>query len=73
MERKKWSELTDAQRRWVAAGAAVELLLTAVALRDLVGRPATEVKGPKPLWAAACFVQPLGPPAYLLFGRRTAT
>ena len=48
----------------------VEVVLTAVALTDLSRRPAAQVRGPKTLWALAAFVQPLGPVAYLLGGRR---
>ncbi len=44
--------------------------MTAVALRDLARRPAEGVRGPKALWAVACFVQPVGPVAYLAVGRR---
>jgi hypothetical protein len=48
----------------------VELALTATALVDLAKRPAAQVRGPKPLWALGCFVQPVGPVAYLTLGRR---
>ena len=44
--------------------------MTTVALRDLIRRPAALVRGPKPLWGAALFVQPIGSPLYLLAGRR---
>lgn len=50
--------------------AAVEVVLTTVALVDLARRPAEQVRGPKPVWALGCFVQPVGPIAYLLLGRR---
>jgi hypothetical protein len=52
-------------------GGVVELVITAIALRDLIRRPRQEVRGPKPLWAASFIVQPFGPIAYGLFGRRT--
>jgi hypothetical protein len=29
------------------------------------------VRGPKGLWALGCFVQPVGPIAYLTLGRRS--
>jgi hypothetical protein len=69
-KQKKWSDLTDGQRAAVVAGAAVELVLTTLALVDLVRRPAAQVRGRKPLWALGSVVQPVGPIAYLLFGRR---
>ncbi|MCV9994785.1 MULTISPECIES: PLDc N-terminal domain-containing protein [Paeniglutamicibacter] len=46
-----------------------QLALQFVALRDLVKRPALEVNGPKSAWAAATFINFLGPLAYLAFGR----
>lgn len=72
MERRKWDDLTTPQRTFVIAGAAVEVILTGIALTDLARRPSAQVRGPKLLWAAGCFVQPVGPVAYLLLGRRTA-
>lgn len=70
MASKKWNDLTPAQRTAVVAGAAVEIMLTTVALVDLARRPAASVRGPKALWALGCFVQPVGPLAYLALGRR---
>jgi hypothetical protein len=70
MGNKKWSEMSSGQRSVVVAASAVELVLTGVALVDLYRRPAFQVRGPKPLWAVACFVQPVGPIAYLVAGRR---
>lgn len=70
MATKKWSEMSPAQKGAIVAGAAVEIVLTTVALVDLARRPAESVRGPKALWALGCFVQPLGPVAYLALGRR---
>ncbi len=67
---RRWSDLTGTQQKVILATAAVELLLTTCALADLARRPATQVRGPKPLWALGCFVQPVGPIAYLAIGRR---
>jgi hypothetical protein len=52
------------------AGALVEFLVTGIALRDLIRRPAGEVRGPRLLWGLGLFVQPVGSPLYLLVGRR---
>lgn len=65
-----WGDLSPTQRRAVVVGAAVELAMTAWAMRELGGRPAEGVRGPKPLWGASLAVQPFGPLAYLAFGRR---
>ena len=70
MERKTWSQLSDAQKGAVVIGGAVEVILTAVALTDLARRPVDQVRGPKLLWAVGCFVQPVGPIVYLAVGRR---
>jgi|RhiMethySRZTD1v2_1073278.scaffolds.fasta_scaffold387611_2 hypothetical protein len=66
-----WSDLSGGQQAAVAGAAVVELTLTAMALVDLARRPAAQVRGPKPLWVLACFVQPVGPIAYLALGRVT--
>jgi hypothetical protein len=72
MEKKKWEELSPGQRTAILVAASVELALTATALVDLARRPRELVRGPKPLWALGCFVQPVGPIAYLALGRRRA-
>lgn len=72
-KKKKWSELSPKTRAAIFAGAVAEVVVTSVALRDLVRRPAALVRGPKPLWGAALFVQPVGSPLYLLVGRRAST
>ena len=69
--KKKWRDLSRTQQRAIAAGGAVELVLTAVALRDLSRRPASGVRGRKGLWALSFVVQPFGPVAYLAAGRRS--
>jgi hypothetical protein len=68
--KKKWSDLTPAQQKALIAGAAVEVVLTGVALRDLAKRPASQVRGRKWQWVLALTVQPFGPISYLVAGRR---
>lgn len=70
MAKKKWAELTTGQKRFVYVAGAAEAIVTTIALRDLSRRPAGDVRGPKAAWAMACFVQPVGPLAYLVVGRR---
>ena len=70
MAKKQWSDLTETQKRLVYVGGAIEAVMTAVALKDLARRSADEVRGPKAVWVLACFVQPVGPIAYLAAGRR---
>jgi hypothetical protein len=69
-KQKRWADLSGTQRVLVVVGAALEMILTSVALRDLARRPAGEVRGAKVWWALGCSVQPVGPIAYLAFGRR---
>jgi hypothetical protein len=68
--KRRWSELSTGERIALVAAATAEVALTATALLDLAKRPATQVRGPKVMWALGCFVQPVGPVAYLRFGRR---
>lgn len=71
MEKKQWSDLNPTQQRLAVAFGVAEAVLTAVALRDLSGRKADDVRGPKIAWRLACFVQPIGPVTYLVLGRRS--
>ncbi len=68
--KKRWSDLSTRQRTAVIGGGVVQLALQVAALRDLRRRPAGQVKGSKPMWAALSFVNTLGPLAYFAFGRR---
>jgi hypothetical protein len=70
MEKKTWAELSDRQKTAILVAASVELALTAAALVDLARRPRELVRGPKSLWVLGCFVQPVGPIAYLTIGAR---
>lgn len=70
MAKKTWSDLTATHQRLIVASGVVEAVLTAIALRDLRRQPADQVRGPKAAWGLASFVQPVGPVAYLLVGRR---
>jgi hypothetical protein len=71
--RRRWSELSDRDKRLIIAGAVFEGLLKIAALVDLKRRPSSQVRGPKGLWAViVILVNSLGaaPLAYFLFGRR---
>ena len=69
-KQKKWSDLTPNQKRAVYVGGAVEAVLTIAAMRDLARRPSSSVRGPKAVWVLSFGVQPFGPLAYLVAGRR---
>jgi hypothetical protein len=70
MARRRWSELSNAQRRGIVLGALVQMLLQGAALRDLRHRPAEQINGPRWAWVCATFVNTVGPCAYFIFGRR---
>ncbi len=71
--KKKWSELSPTQQRLIIVGGAVEVCLTAACLVDLARRDSSQVRGPKAVWVASFVVQPVGPLAYLLAGRRSTS
>jgi hypothetical protein len=68
--KKTWADLSKSQKRAVVVAGAVEVAMTLAAWRDLATRPASGVRGPKPAWALAVLVQPVGPVAYFALGRR---
>jgi hypothetical protein len=68
--KRKWSEMTRAERAGVLVLATVQLSLAAAAWRDLAKRPADQVNGPKPAWALAISVNFVGPITYFAIGRR---
>ncbi len=69
----RWSDLSPRNKSLIATSAVVDLVLKAVALKDLAGRPSDEIRGPKWAWAlGVTFVNGMGiaPLTYLLLGRR---
>ena len=68
-QKKRWSEYSPAQQRFIVAAATVEVALAASAWFDLARRPAALVKGPKRAWAAAIAINFFGPLAYFRWGR----
>jgi hypothetical protein len=47
------------------------MALAAWALWDIRHRPADKIKGSKRWWTLAALVQPVGPIAYFVFGRKS--
>ncbi len=70
MAKKTWSDLSPSQRRAICVAGAVETVMTGAALFDLSRRSPLAVRGPKPAWVIAAFVQPVGPISYFVWGRR---
>jgi hypothetical protein len=70
MAKKSWGDMTPTQKKIVVVTGIAEVALTAWCVKDLRQRPAELVRGPKLLWGPAMSVQPLGPIAYLVWGRK---
>jgi len=67
---KRWDELGGAQKGAVVVTGIVQVALLVAALTDIYRRPTDEIRGPKLLWAAASFVNFVGPISYFLLGRK---
>jgi hypothetical protein len=71
--RKQWSDLSPRTRSLLIGAAVAEGILKVAALIDLKRRPASQIQGPKWLWAAVvAVVSSAGvvPISYFVFGRR---
>ncbi len=71
--RRRWSDLSQRSRRLLAVAAVAEGILKLAALIDLKRRPASQVRGPRWLWAAVITVVSSAgvvPIAYFVVGRR---
>jgi hypothetical protein len=71
--RKQWSDLSPRTRRLLIAAAVTEAILKIAALIDIKRRPASQIRGPKWLWAGVvAVVSSAGvmPVSYFVFGRR---
>jgi hypothetical protein len=71
--RRQWSDLSQRTRRLLTTAAVAEGILKLAALIDLKRRPASQVRGPKWVWATVMTVVGSAgvlPVSYFLFGRR---
>ena len=71
--RKQWSDLSKRTRKLLIITAAAEGILKAAALVDIKRRPASQIRGPKWMWAAAMAVVGSAgvlPISYFVLGRR---
>lgn len=69
-QRKAWKDLSPWQRVSILIGISVQLSLLASALVDIWRRPSAQIRGPKPLWVMASFINFVGPIGYFTFGRK---
>ncbi len=70
MAKRQWSDLSPAQQRAIIVGGVVEVVVTALAVKDLIRRPSSELRGSKLMWLLSFVVQPFGPLGYFTVGRR---
>ena len=71
--RKQWSDLSPRTRRLLTVAAVLEGVLKLAALIDIKRRPASQIRGPKWLWATVVAVVSsagIVPISYFVFGRR---
>ncbi|WP_370180187.1 hypothetical protein [Rhodococcus wratislaviensis] len=70
---RRWTDLSDRQRRWILVSSIIEGALKIAALVDIKRRPAEQIRGSKRVWATAVvLVNSVGvvPLAYFVLGRR---
>ena len=70
---RRWSDLSEGRRRLLIALGVVEAFLKVAALIDIKRRPASQIRGPKWVWATSVtLVGSAGilPISYFVFGRR---
>ena len=70
---RKWSDLSERTRQLIIVTAVAESMLKAAALIDIKRRPASQIRGPKWLWAPVVVVvnsAGVVPISYFVFGRR---
>ncbi len=70
MQQKNWRDLPLWQKAAVVKLGLVQIGLFLAAWRDLSGRPAQRINGPKGAWRAALFLNFIGPLAYFSRGRK---
>jgi hypothetical protein len=71
--RRKWSDLSERTRTLIITVAVADGILKAAALIDIKRRPASQIRGPKWVWApVVTLVNSAGivPISYFVFGRR---
>jgi hypothetical protein len=71
--RRQWSDLSKRTRRLLTITAVAEGILKLAALIDIKRRPASQIRGPKWLWATVITVVSSAgvvPISYFAFGRR---
>jgi hypothetical protein len=71
--KRQWGDLSERNRRLILTAAVIEGILKLAALIDIKRRPASQIRGPKWLWATVVTVVSSAgaiPLSYFFFGRR---
>ena len=70
---RRWSDLSERNRRLIIAAAITEAILKTAVVIDIRRRPASQIRGSKRMWIAAAVLvnsAGVGPLSYFAFGRR---
>jgi hypothetical protein len=67
--KKSFKEMSPVGRIWASVLLVVSVALVAAAERDIHQRPASELRGSKPVWRLVC-LNALGAISYFRWGRR---
>jgi len=67
---KSWADRSPAEKAASIVLGVVNIILVVLALLDLRRRPASEINGRKWFWVIVALIQPFGPIAYFIFGRK---
>jgi hypothetical protein len=73
--KRQWSDLSQRNRRLLTIAAVAEGILKLAALIDIKRRPASQIRGPKWMWATVVTVVSSAgvvPISYFVVGRRQA-
>ncbi len=68
--KKKWSDLTPAQKAISLLAVFIQMGLLIAAQWDIHHRPNDEFRGSKWIWTAVVFINFIGPISYFIFGRK---
>ena len=73
---RRWSDLSERSRRLIIATAIGEAVLKAAVIVDMRRRPASQIRGSKPMWIVVAVLlnsAGVGSLSYFVFGRRQDT
>lgn len=72
MKKRRWADMSGAEKTTVIVLGMVQVGLLGAALWDLAHRRPDEVRGSRRLWAGLVFINWIGPLAYFTIGRKVS-